>query len=77
MAAAEIIGILDQERTIIQLKEPLEKVRAGKVHLFVVQEEDISENELAEYASASFKDLDHAAEDIYSLDDGKPFYDKG
>jgi hypothetical protein len=75
---ANLIGELSKDGKTIYLKEPLHEMKAGNVHILVIQEDDsIDEIEWLKNSSSAFPELSHPGEDIYTVKDGTPYYDKG
>ncbi len=76
----EVSGRIDAEGHL-QLDEPLGAVKPGVVRVIVLIDEndEIGEREWLSAASKNpaFDFLKHPEEDIYTLSDGKPFYDEG
>lgn len=77
--AIETTGMIDKNHHLL-LDEPLPFAGPAKVRVIILLSEnsDIDEKEWL-YAAAknqSFDFLKEPEEDIYSLTDGKPFYDK-
>jgi hypothetical protein len=79
MKAIETTGTVDQERRLL-LDEPLPIIGPSRVRviILVLEETDITEQEWLYAASKNpaFDFLKNPEEDIYSLADGKPFYDQ-
>ncbi len=77
--AIETTGEIDSERHLV-LDAPLPISGPAKVRVIILipEESDISEKEWLYAASRnpSFDFLNDPEEDIYTLDDGKPFHDK-
>jgi hypothetical protein len=80
MNAIETTGIVDEQHQL-RLDEPLPVAGQSRVRVIVLvpEESDISEGAWTKVAAASpsFDFLKDAAEDIYTVADGKPFHDKG
>lgn len=78
--AIETTGIIDSERQLV-LDKPLPVVGPTRVRVIILlsEEADIDEMEWLRAAMANpvFDFLKEPEEDIYTLDDGKPFHDKG
>jgi len=75
---ANLIGELSEDGKTIYLKEPLRDIHAGDVHIIVIQDDDfIDESEWVKKTSSAFPELNTPDEDIYTVKDGVPFYDKG
>lgn len=77
--AIEITGIVDAHHQLI-LDEPLPIWGPKRVRVIILlPEEDISEEEWLRAAGANpaFEFLKDPQEDIYTLSDGRPFYDQG
>ena len=76
----EVSGRIDAEGHL-QLDEPLGAVKPGIVRVILLTDEndEIDEREWLSAASKNpaFDFLKHPEEDIYTLSDGKPFYDEG
>lgn len=77
--AFETTGTIDARRQLV-LDEPLPVVGPTPVRVIILLPEDveIDEKEWRRVAATNpaFDFLKEAEEDIYSLTDGKPFYDK-
>jgi hypothetical protein len=80
MNAIETTGIVDAQHQL-RLDGPLPIAGHSRVRVIVLvpEEADISESvwTKAAAASPSFDFLQDAAEDIYTVTDGKPFHDEG
>jgi hypothetical protein len=80
MKAIEITGTIDQERRLL-LDSPLPIGGPSRVRVIILvpEELDITDQEWLYGASTNpaFDFLKEPDEDIYSLADGKPFYDQG
>ena len=78
--ALELTGTVDEKRQL-HLDEPLPLMgpRRVRVLILVTEEQEITEDEWLRVAAANaaFDFLHNPAEDIYTLDDGKPFHDEG
>jgi len=77
MKAIEASGTIDQERRVL-LDEPLPAGVSGRVRLLIlVGEDEILERDWMRAAAqgGSFDFLNAPEEDIYTLEDGKPFDD--
>ena len=78
--AIEITGIIDDQRQLI-LDEPLPVTGPTRVRVIILLPDDADIDELAWLQGASgnpaFDFLKDSAEDIYTLQDGKPFNDQG
>lgn len=77
--AIETTGVVDVHRRLI-LDEPLPIWGPKRVRVIILlPEEDISEEEWLRAAAANpaFDFLKEPQEDIYTLSDGRPFYDQG
>jgi len=80
MKAIEVTGTIDEQGQL-HLDEPL--TIPGSHHVRVIllfpEEADIDEREWLQAAvsNPAFHFLKDTAEDIYTLSDGKPFYDEG
>lgn len=78
--AIETTGTIDAERQLV-LDKPLPVVGPTRVRVIILlpAEADIDEMEWLRAAMANpvFDFLKEPEEDIYTLDDGKPFHDKG
>ncbi len=76
--AVETTGIIDAQRQLI-LDEPLRVVGPTRVRVIILlpEETDIDEHEWlrAAVANPAFDFLKEPEEDIYTLADGRPFYD--
>lgn len=77
LRAIEATGVIEERRNI-RLDEPIPIVTEGRVRviIFVDDESDIGETEWHRAASRNpaFAFLLDPGEDIYSSEDGKPFY---
>jgi len=80
MKAIEVTGTVDKQGQL-HLDEPLSILgpRRIRVILLFPEEADIDEREWLQAAvnNPAFDFLKDPAEDIYTLTDGKPFYDEG
>lgn len=80
MQAIEVRGRIDEQRRL-HLDEdlPVNGPSAVRVIILLPDEADIDEREWLRAAATNpaFDFLDDPAEDIYTLDDGKPFRDEG
>lgn len=80
MKAIEVTGTVDEQRQL-HLDEPLPIVGPSRVRVILLfpEEADIDEREWLRAAATNpaFDFLKDPAEDIYTLADGKPFYDEG
>ena len=80
MNAIETTGIIDADRQL-RLDEPLSIVGPSRVRVIILVPEagEISESDWAKAAarSPSFEFLDDPKEDVYTLNDGKPFNAQG
>ena len=78
--AVETTGTIDAHRQLV-LDEPLPVVGPTRVRVIILlpEEADIDEMEWLRAASVSpaFDFLKEPEEDIYTLADGRPFYDQG
>jgi len=78
MTAIETTGSVDAQHQL-RLDEPL-PIGPGRVRVIVLVPEsgDIEENAWVKGAAASpaFDFLNEAAQDIYTVNDGKPFHDQ-
>jgi hypothetical protein len=77
MKAIEAIGTIDQGRRVL-LDEPLPASVSGRVRLLILfGEDELNERDMLRGAAqgGSFDFLNAPEEDIYSLEDGKPFDD--
>ena len=79
MKAIEMTGTVD-EQGHLHLDEPLTVPASSRVRIILLfpEEADIDEHEWLRGATSNsaFDFLKDPAEDIYTLADGKPFYDK-
>lgn len=79
LSAIELSGIINEHHQI-QLDEPLPIEASKRVRVIVLYatDDDLSEKEWMEAAGANpaFAFLSDPDEDIYSLEDGKPFSDE-
>jgi hypothetical protein len=75
--AIEATGIIDAERRLV-LDEPLPVIGPARVRVIILLPEDteVDEKEWLRAASANptFDFLKEPEEDIYTLEDGRPFY---
>jgi len=80
MRAIEVTGIVDEQRQL-HLDEPLPIAGPTGVRIIILfpEEADIDEREWLQATAMNpvFDFLKDPAEDIYTLADGKPFYDEG
>lgn len=80
MKAIEVTGTVDEQGQL-HLDEPLTipGPRRLRAILLFPEEVDIDEREWLQAAASSpaFDFLKDSVEDIYTLSDGKPFYDEG
>jgi hypothetical protein len=78
--AIETTGMID-DKTHITLDEPLPDIGRKRIRVIVLipEEEEIPEDTWLQAAEANqaFSFLKDAEEDIYTLEDGKPFHDQG
>jgi len=78
--AIETTGTIDSERQLV-LDKPLPIAGPTRVRVIILlpEEADIDEMEWlrAAMANPAFDSLKEPEEDIYTLDDGRPFHDKG
>jgi hypothetical protein len=78
LTAIEMTGTVDQQRRL-QLDKPLPFAGPARVKVIVLYPlaEEISESEWLSAAARNpaFAHLRESSEDIYTLADGKPFYD--
>jgi hypothetical protein len=78
--ALELTGTVDAQRQL-HLDEPLPFMGPSRVRvlILVMEEQEITEDEWlrAAASNSAFDFLQNPAEDIYTLDDGKPFHDEG
>jgi hypothetical protein len=79
LSAIELSGTINENHQI-QLDEPLPIEASKRVRVIVLYstDDDISEKEWLQAAttSSAFDFLDDPAEDIYTLEDGKPLSDE-
>jgi len=78
LQAVELIGTID-EKGQLHLDAPISEVGQGRVRVILIPEEaEIGENEWLKAAASNpaFDFLKDPDEDIYTLDDGKPFNDQ-
>lgn len=79
LKAIEVPGTIDEQRQL-RLDSPLPVVRPGPVRVIILipEEADIDESEWLRLATVNpaFDFLKEPEEDIYTLADGKPFYDQ-
>ena len=80
MKAIETTGAIDDQRQL-HLDAPLPIAGPSQVRVIILfpEEADINEAEWlrAAASNSAFDFLKEPAEDIYTLADGKPFYDQG
>ena len=80
MKAIETTGIIDEQHRLV-LDETLPIAEKSKVRVIILlpEESDIAETEWLKTAASNpaFDFLKEPEEDIYTREDGKPFYDKG
>ena len=80
MKAIEITGTIDEQRRLL-LDETLPIVGPNRVRVIILvnEEADIEEKEWLRVATTNpaFDFLKEPEEDIYTVADGKPFYDQG
>jgi len=80
MKAIEVTGTVDEQGQL-HLDEPLAILGPSRVRVILLlpEEGDISEKEWLRAAASNpaFDFLKDPMEDIYTVVDGKPFYDKG
>ena len=80
MKAIETTGTIDEQRQL-HLDEPLPIVGPSRVRVILLfpEQADIDEREWLRAAATNpaFDFLKNPTEDIYTLTDGKPFYDEG
>ena len=78
--ALEVTGTIDEESRL-HLDEPLPIAGPSRVRVIIVfpEETDIDETEWLRAATMNpaFDFLQEPEEDLYTLDDGKPFHDQG
>lgn len=78
--AIEVAGTIDPRRQLV-LDEPLPVVGPTKVRVIILlpEEAEIDEMEWLQAATANpaFDFLKEPEEDIYTLEDGRPFDDRG
>ena len=75
MKAIEAVGTIEQERRVV-LDQPLPEGVSGRVRvLILIEEEGLSERDWMRAAvrGGGFDFLNAPGEDIYTLEDGKPF----
>lgn len=77
--ALDLTGTVDEKHQL-HLDEPLPFMGPSRVRvlILVTEEQEITEVEWlrAAAADAAFDFLQNPAEDMYTLDDGKPFHDE-
>jgi hypothetical protein len=75
--AIELTGTIDEQRQL-HLDEPLPIVGPSRVRVIILapQDDDIDEREWLQWLSKNpaFDFLHDPAEDIYTLEDGKPYH---
>ncbi|MCF7810290.1 hypothetical protein K9N50_04805 [bacterium] len=80
MKTIETTGVIDKRKQL-QLDEPLTVDGPARVRVIILlmEEDDITETEWLKAASSNpaFDFLKDPEEDIYTIEDGKPFNDKG
>ena len=78
--AIQVGGTIDAQRRLV-LDEPLPVAGPARVQVIILIPDDteIDETEWLRAAAANpaFDFLKESAEDIYSIEDGKPFHDPG
>jgi len=77
MKAIEAVGTIDQDRRVV-LDEPLPKGVAGRVRVIILLGEDEPNEQewlRAVEQGGALDFLKDVREDVYSLNDGKPFDD--
>lgn len=77
MQAIELTGTID-EKGQLHLDSPISQVGQGRVRVILLREEaEIGDSEWLKAAAGNpaFDFLNDPAEDIYSLNDGRPFND--
>lgn len=77
--AFETVGTINNQRQLV-LDEPLPIIGSKRVRIIILLSEDeISEQEWLHAAAVNpaFDFLKEPEEDIYTLSDGRPFYDQG
>ena len=78
LKALEVMGTIDEQRRL-HLDKPLPIIGPSRVRVILMLEEtDIDEREWLRVAAMTpaFDFLREPEEDIYTLADGKPFYDQ-
>ena len=76
MTAVELTGTIDEHNQLhLDTKLPITGPKRVRVIVLATDEDEISEDEWLKAAAKNpaFQFLHDAAEDIYTLDDGKPF----
>lgn len=80
MKAIETTGTIDEQRRLL-LDEPLPIVGPSRVRVLILVPEETEIDEQAWLRGAAtnpaFEFLKDPEEDIYTLQDGKPFHDQG
>ncbi len=80
LRAIETTGILEAEDRL-QLEKPLPLKSSSRVRIIVLYSEDDDWNEeewlKAAAQNSAFDFLKDPSEDIYTLNDGRPFHDQG
>jgi hypothetical protein len=79
LRAIDTTGTVDERRQL-HLDEPLPLTASGKVRVIVlISEEDSEDREWLRAAATNpaFEFLGDPEEDVYTLDDGRPFGDQG
>jgi hypothetical protein len=78
--AIETFGTVDEKRHL-RLDDPSIDLKPGKVRVIILMPEEGEADELewlrAASRSPAFEFLADPREDIYSIEDGKPFHDEG
>jgi hypothetical protein len=78
--AVEVVGTIDAQRHLV-LDEPLPVTGPTRVRVIILlpDQTDIDERDWLSAAARNpaFDFLKDRAEDVYSVSDGKPFYDEG
>ena len=76
MTAVELTGTIDEHNQLhLDTKLPITGLKRVRVIVLATDEDEITEDEWLKAAAKNpaFQFLHDAAEDIYTLDDGKPF----
>ena len=77
--AIETIGMIDAQHHLVLDETPITGPTRVRVIILLPEESEIDETEWLQAAAANpaFDFLKDPEEDIYTLSDGRPFYDEG